>query len=153
MIICNVQVFEHPCFRIPRSQFLMKILEGSVFSVQSHIGAQSLADANMCTYWTPGTRATGCTLSLCRTVSGGSMSHWSLVDLASSQRTSSSCATTLPVREPTRLSSTVAVTWLMTARAAQQQQQPPWTAEAQERHYFDNPTSHSRGAFYHGEAA
>ena len=23
---------------------------------------------------------------------------------------------------------------------------------AQERHYFDNPTSHSRGAFYHGEA-
>ena len=24
---------------------------------------------------------------------------------------------------------------------------------AQERHYFDNPTSHSRGAFYHGEAA
>ena len=24
--------------------------------------------------------------------------------------------------------------------------------EAQERHYFDNPTSHSRGAFYHGEA-
>ena len=25
--------------------------------------------------------------------------------------------------------------------------------EAQERHYFDNPTSHSRGVFYHGEAA
>ena len=25
--------------------------------------------------------------------------------------------------------------------------------EAQERHYFDNPISHSRGAFYHGEAA
>ena len=24
---------------------------------------------------------------------------------------------------------------------------------AQERHYFDNSTSHSRGAFYHGEAA
>ena len=22
---------------------------------------------------------------------------------------------------------------------------------AQERHHFDNPTSHSRGAFYHGE--
>ena len=24
---------------------------------------------------------------------------------------------------------------------------------AQERHHFDNPTNHSRGAFYHGEAA
>ena len=24
---------------------------------------------------------------------------------------------------------------------------------AQERHHFDNPTHHSRGAFYHGEAA
>ena len=24
---------------------------------------------------------------------------------------------------------------------------------AQERHHFDNPTRHSRGAFYHGEAA
>ena len=24
---------------------------------------------------------------------------------------------------------------------------------AQERHYFDNSTNHSRGAFYHGEAA
>ena len=24
---------------------------------------------------------------------------------------------------------------------------------AQEQHHFDNPTSHSRGAFYHGEAA
>ncbi len=25
--------------------------------------------------------------------------------------------------------------------------------EAQEHHHFDNPTNHSRGAFYHGEAA
>ena len=24
---------------------------------------------------------------------------------------------------------------------------------AQERHHFDNPTDHSRGAFYHGKAA
>ena len=24
---------------------------------------------------------------------------------------------------------------------------------AQERHHFDNPTNHSEGAFYHGEAA
>ena len=24
---------------------------------------------------------------------------------------------------------------------------------AQERHHFDNPTNHSRGTFYHGEAA
>ena len=24
---------------------------------------------------------------------------------------------------------------------------------AQERNHFDNPTNHSRGAFYHGEAA
>lgn len=33
------------------------------------------------------------------------------------------------------------------------QQNPPPDEDSQERHDLDQPTSHSRGAFHHGEAA